>query len=192
MARRSLGGHDGFQYAFTMNEDSDETLMLAYAQGDAAAFESLYGRYRQSLYGYFLRHVSDEPTANDLYQGCWEKVIRGRQRYRERSPFRAWLFHIAHNHLVDHYRAHRSSAPLPEDLADGEQREPPETIDEADRMAAFRSALAGLPPEQREALSLRLDAGLSQEEVAQVTGVGRETVKSRLRYGVRKLREVLP
>ena len=175
-----------------MNEDSDETLMLAYVQGDATAFETLYGRYRRPLYGYFLRHVSDEPTANDLYQGCWEKVIKARQRYRERSPFRAWLFHIAHNHLVDHYRAHRSTAPLPDSLAEATEREPPATLDEAYRMSAFRTALASLPPEQREALSLRLDAGLSQAEVAQVTGVGKETVKSRLRYGIQKLREVLP
>ena len=187
-----LGGRQGFQYAFTMNEDSDETLMLAYAQGDATAFETLYGRYRQPLYGYFFRHVSDEPTANDLYQCCWEKVIKGRQRYRDSAPFRAWLFHIAHNHLVDHYRADRGTAPLPDDLADGQNQDPPEVLDEADRLAAFRAALANLPEEQREALSLRLDAGLSQEEVAQVTGVGRETVKSRLRYGIRKLREVLP
>ncbi|MEE4174763.1 MAG: sigma-70 family RNA polymerase sigma factor [Xanthomonadales bacterium] len=175
-----------------MHEDSDETLMLAYAQGDAKAFEVLYGRYRQSLYGYFLRHVSDEPTANDLYQGCWEKVIRGRKRYRERSPFRAWLFHIAHNHLVDHYRAQRSTAPLPDSLAEESTREPPAQLAEDDRSMAFRAALAELPQEQREALSLRLDAGLSQEEVARVTGVGKETVKSRLRYGIRKLREVLP
>jgi RNA polymerase sigma-70 factor (ECF subfamily) len=175
-----------------MNEDSDEALMLAYAQGDATAFETLYGRYRQPLYGYFIRHVSDEPTANDLYQGCWEKVIKGRRRYRDRSPFRAWLFHIAHNHLIDHYRAHREAAPLPETLADSPDHEPPNAVDEADRRAAFRAALAGLPVEQREALSLRLDAGLSQAEVARITGVGKETVKSRLRYGIRKLREVLP
>lgn len=175
-----------------MTEDSDETLMLAYAQGDATAFETLYGRYRQQLYGYFRRHVSDEPTANDLYQGCWEKVITARDRYRQRSPFRAWLFHIAHNHLVDHYRARRSMAPLPESLADDADREPPEAVADADRMAAFRAALATLPEEQREALSLRLDGGLSQAEVAKVTGVGKETVKSRLRYGIQKLREALP
>jgi RNA polymerase sigma-70 factor (ECF subfamily) len=174
-----------------MHEDSDETLMLAYAQGDATAFETLYGRYRQPLYGYFLRHVSDETTANDLYQGCWEKVIKGRQRYRKSAPFRAWLFHIAHNHLVDHYRAHRSTAPLPDNLADDEHREPSATVTDAERMDAFRAALARLRPEQREALSLRLDAGLSQAEVAEITGVGKETVKSRLRYGIRKLREVL-
>lgn len=175
-----------------MNEDSDETLMLAYAQGNATAFERLYDRYRQPLYRYFLRHIHEESLANDLYQGCWEKVIKGRDGYTEQAPFRAWLFRIAHNHLVDHYRAHRATTSLPESLADDERRGPQASAAQAARREAFRQALESLPEEQREALSLRLDAGLSQAEVAHVTGVGKETVKSRLRYGIRKLQEVLP
>jgi len=174
-----------------MPRDSDEVLMLSYAKGDADAFAVLYGRYRQSLYAYFLRHVSDEPTANDLYQGCWEKVIGARGRYRREAPFRAWLFHIAHNHLVDHYRARRDTAPLPPDLADPDPDRPAEELDEADRRRRFRNALSQLPEEQRDALLLRLEGGLALEQIAAVTGVGPETAKSRLRYATRKLKEVL-
>lgn len=174
-----------------MNGDSDETLMLSYAQGNADAFDALYQRYRQPLYAYFLRHVSDAPTANDLYQGAWEKVVGARKRYRSASPFRAWLFRIAHNHLVDHYRAQRQGSPLPPDLADEQAANPGEEIDEHDRQARFRAAILDLPDDQREALLLRLDAGLGIKEIAEVTGVGRETAKSRLRYATRKLKEVL-
>ncbi len=174
-----------------MNGDSDEALMLSYASGNVRAFDTLYGRYRQSLYGYFLRHVSDEPTANDLYQGCWEKVIGARQRYDRRSPFRAWLFRIAHNHLVDHYRARRDTTTLPPDLEDPDTASPADVLDDAARQARFRAALAALPTDQRDALLLRLEAGLGVEQIAEVTGVGPETAKSRLRYATRKLKEVL-
>ena len=191
MARRSLGGHDGFQYAFTMNEDSDETLMLAYAQGDAAAFESLYGRYRQSLYGYFLRHVSDEPTANDLYQGCWEKVIRARRRYRPTGPFRAWLFRIAHNHAMDDFRRNTPLTGLDDANTASTQPDPADHAVTAERAARLADAVSGLPPDQRDAMLLKLEGGLDLETIARITGVGRETAKSRLRYATARLKKAL-
>ncbi len=174
-----------------MKGDSDEALMLSYAKGNAKSFEALYGRYRQPLFGYFLRHVSDEATANDLYQGCWEKVIAARGRYRRRSPFRAWLFRIAHNHLVDHYRRGRDASPLPPELADPDADNPGEEIDNQVRRTRFLAALATLPEEQRDALLLRLEGDLGLDQIAAVTGVGAETAKSRLRYATKKLKEVL-
>ncbi|MBT8063618.1 MAG: RNA polymerase subunit sigma, partial [Gammaproteobacteria bacterium] len=61
-----------------MRERSDEALMEAYAHGDAAAFERLYRRHRGPLYRYIIRYVGDAAIANDLYQGCWEKIILAR------------------------------------------------------------------------------------------------------------------
>lgn len=174
-----------------MKDDSDEALMLSYAKGDATAFEALYTRYRTPLYRYFMRHVSDPTTANDLYQGCWEKVIAARKRYRDKSPFRAWLFRIAHNHLVDHYRGRRESTPLPPDLEDPNPDRPAKTMDEDARLRRFRSAIATLPRDQRDAFLLRMESGLSLEQLAVATGVTPETAKSRLRYATRKLKEVL-
>lgn len=177
-------------YARRMVESADETLMLAYANGDMAAFEALYGRYRGPLYRYFLRHVSDATTANDLYQGCWEKVIGARQRYSASAPFKAWLFRIAHNHLVDHYRGNRPTGELPDELP-ADNPGPEHALDAAQQQARFRAALAQLPDEQREALLLRLESGLGVEEIATITGVRAETAKSRLRYATAKLKQVL-
>ena len=117
-----------------MRERSDEELMNAYAKGDAAAFDALYQRHRAPLYRYILRQVRDPATANDLYQGSWEKVIRASARYRADAPFKAWLYRIAHNHLVDHFRrerpsvelvveAHASDNPGPEQALAGAHRE---------------------------------------------------------------------
>jgi RNA polymerase sigma factor (sigma-70 family) len=174
-----------------MRNASDEDLMRAYGGGDVAAFEQLYQRYRGPLYRYFNRQVSEPATANDLYQGCWEKVIKARRSYRVRSPFRAWLFRIAHNHLVDHYRAGRPTMELPDDNPGPEGEQPPNRLDQAQRGQRFRTALEGLPPEQRDVLLLRLESGFSVEEIADITGVGAETAKSRLRYATRKLKQVL-
>ena len=174
-----------------MSDASDEALMTRYGQGDAEAFSELYERYRGPLYRYFLRQLGDAVQANDLYQGCWEKVIGARARFREKTPFRAWLFRIAHNHLVDYFRSHRGVQELPETLEDMAGSGPETQLEDEQRQARFSRALLALPEEQRDALLLQLEAGLSLELIAQVTGVGRETVKSRLRYGTRKLKQEL-
>ena len=174
-----------------MSESSDEELMKSYQEGNADAFDALYERYRTSVYGYFNRHVADPSTANDLYQGCWEKLIRARTRYNSKAPFRAWLFRIAHNHLVDHYRAQRKTVTLPETLADERLLPQDRALDEAQQQQRLQTALRALPEEQRDALILRLENGLDVETIGQVTGVGTETAKSRLRYATKKLKQVL-
>jgi len=170
---------------------SDERLMLDYAKGQIAAFETLYARYREPLYRYFARHVTDPATANDLYQGCWEKVIAGRRRYRDRAPFRAWLFRIARNHLTDHYRATRPQTGLAESLADDPVRQPEQLHAHEDRLQLFRRALAALPRAQRDTLLLKLEGELTLEQIAKLSGESRETIKSRLRYATAKLKQAL-
>ena len=187
----ALGVPFTIRYARRMRDTSDETLMLQYASGNMAAFEELYERYRGSLYRYFIRQVSNPATANDLYQGSWEKVIRARGRYRSSAPFKAWLFRIAHNHLVDFYRAAKPSAQIAGDAPDTAQAGPSETLAHEERRAQFRTALLNLPPDQKDALLLKIEVGLDLEEIGKMTGVGAETVKSRLRYATRKLKQAL-
>ena len=186
-----LGVFHAIRYALGMRGPSDEQLMMQYAAGDMAAFENLYDRYRGPLYRYIQRQVRDPATANDLYQGSWEKLIKARKRYKPASPFRAWLFRIAHNHLVDHFRAHRASEPLEPERFVASDPQPSELIDSDQREAQFRSALIQLPPDQRDTLLLKLEAGLGLEEIGRITGVERETVKSRLRYATAKLKRSL-
>ena len=178
-------------YAPRMRDLGDEELMQRYANGDASAFETLYPRYRDSLYRYFLRHLGESALANDLYQGCWEKVIRARQSYQPGTPFRAWLFRIAHNHVVDHYRSSRPSEELRPDLHASSESSPLEHATAAENAARFMNQLALLPAEQRDALLLRFESGLGLAQIGQVIGVNAETVKSRLRYATKKLKQAL-
>ena len=174
-------------------EPTDEELMLAYGVGDAGAFELLYSRHRGPLFRFMLRQVRDHGTAEELYQDVWQRVITARARYQPDARFSTWLFQIAHNRLTDHWRSLQHRPPAP---ADAEER----TVREADpqtperQLSAFEErrrlqlALEQLPADQREVVLLRLEQELSLEQIGQITGVGRETVKSRLRYALDKLR----
>jgi len=174
-----------------MGSHSDEQLMLEYAAGSVTAFETLYARYRGPLYRFILRRVKVPATANDVYQGSWEKIIKARRTYRQEVPFKAWMYRIARNHVVDHFR--RSPPQADGDafeLADTAAR-PDQWLEKVEAAASLERAIAHLPDEQQEALLLKLEGGLDLREIADVTGVSTETAKSRLRYALAKLRPML-
>lgn len=186
----------------TAPEPADEALMLAYARGDVAAFEQLYARHRLRLYRYLLGQLRDGALADELFQDVWQKVIAARAGWRPEAAFATWLYRIAHNRLADHWRALRHRPAAPEDAGERTARVPdPDTperrLSEFEQRRQLQLALDALPPEQREVVMLRLEQELSLQEIGEVTGVGRETVKSRLRYAMDKLRarlgpEVVP
>lgn len=174
-------------------ELTDEELMLAYGAGEVNAFELLYSRHRGPLFRFMLRQVREHGTAEELYQDVWQRVIAARERYRPEARFSTWLYQIAHNRLTDHWRALQHRPLAPENGNDRAEREPdPQTPER--RLSAFEErrrlqlALEQLPADQREVVLLRLEQELSLEEIGRITGVGRETVKSRLRYALDKLR----
>lgn len=189
--RGILGALFKIGYAALMREISDEKLMQRYAKGDAKAFDQLYARHRAPLYRYFSRQVNNPATANDLYQGAWEKIIKARKKYQPRAPFKVWMYRIAHNHLVDHYRRLRPEGTLEPDTLPATQADPSQDMIDNEQNARLRAGITALPVEQRNALLLQLETGLKMEEIANVTGVGRETVKSRLRYAVKYLKRSL-
>jgi RNA polymerase sigma-70 factor (ECF subfamily) len=178
-------------------DPGDEALMLAWSGGDASAFEQLYGRHRTRLYRYFLRQLRDPALADDFFQDTWQKVIAARHEWRPDAPFAAWLYRIAHNRLGDHWRAARLRPVAPGDadarLARLPGHDTPErTLGEFEQRRELQLALEALPQEQRDVVLLRLEQELTLEQIGAITGVGRETVKSRLRYAMDKLRQQLP
>ena len=167
--------------------------MLSFKAGESASFEALYERHRGPLYRYFARQV-DAMFVDDLFQDTWLKVIRAKASYRVGAPFQAYLYRIAHNVLVDHYRRRAQPAlPVASDRLDPPDDAPgPEhEAAAAELRAAFVAALGSLPSEQRETFLLHEEAGRTLEQIAAVVGTGRETVKSRLRYAVKRLRQAL-
>jgi len=164
--------------------------MLAYRDGDAGAFETLYARHRGALYRFVLRSLKDRGTAEELFQEAWIRVIEARERYAPSARFSTWLYTIAHNLLVDHWR--RKGLVLvdsDEEPASGD--DPAQRVEARQTAARFLQALEALPPAQREAFLLHEEAGLSVAEIAAATGSNEEAAKSRLRYAMAKLKAVI-
>jgi RNA polymerase sigma-70 factor (ECF subfamily) len=187
---------------------SDEALMLAHRDGDAAAFDLLYGRWRARLYRYLL-HQAGAAVADEMHQDVWMKVIAACGRYEVTAKFSTWLFRIAHNRLVDHWRRlGREIVDVAADLADedpdgeawdpvaaasapAEEANPERRAGRAQLARQLVAAIDALPELQREAFLMAEEGGMTLEEIAAATGTGRETVKSRLRYALAKLRSQL-
>lgn len=174
---------------------SDENLMLRYSRGDAGAFEALYQRHKGPLYRFILRQCGQQ-YADEIYQDIWLKVINSRLRYRVKAAFKTWLYQIARNRLIDHYRR-QGIRPLDDNpdalssLSDPEQQQPENQLEASYRHERLLNAIASLPRDQKEAFLLKEEAGLAVEEIASTTGVTYEAAKSRLRYAVRKLKAEL-
>lgn len=171
----------------------DDVLMLAWVAGDVVAFEQLYARHRGPLFRFLLRQLRDQALAEEFFQDVWQRVIAARAGWKPDAAFATWLFRIAHNRLNDHWRGlkHRPATP-----DDGDERAarvpdpatPEHALSEFEQRRRLQLAIEALPDEQRAVVLLRLEQELSLEDIAAITGTGRETVKSRLRYAMDKLR----
>jgi RNA polymerase sigma-70 factor (ECF subfamily) len=179
---------------------TDEALMLAYRDGAAAAFEVLYARHRARLYRYLAHQVPE--AADELFQDVWLRVIRARAGYEVSAKFTTWLYRIAHNRLMDHFRARARHHERSYDHDDALAMEvnsvaaagfddPPSTLERKRAVGRIVAAVESLPAAQREAFLLAEEADMSVDDIAAATGVGRETAKSRLRYALAKLRDLL-
>lgn len=174
-----------------MEEAPDEQLMLAYRGGDAGAFDTLYRRHRARLYRFVVRSIKSRAVAEELYQEIWMRVIEARRSYAPKARFTTWLYTIAHNRMVDHWRRAGLSLVSLEEASDppaSAAADPLRQAEARETLARFAAALEGLPPAQREAFLLHEEAGLSVAEIAAATGSNEEAAKSRLRYAVAKLK----
>ena len=170
-------------------EAPDEALMLAYRGGDAGAFETLYARHRARLYRFVLRSVKNRATGEELFQEIWMRVIEARARYTPQARFTTWLYTIAHNHLVDHWRKRGLTlVALEGDEIAGSNPDPVDHAEARQALTRFAAALEALPALQREAFLLHEESGLGIKEIAAATRSNEEAAKSRLRYAMAKLK----
>ena len=173
--------------------DPDETLMIAYSNGDADAFAELYARHRGALYR-FIRRQCSSAVVDELFQDVWTRLIAARDRYQPSAKFSTYLYQVARNRLIDYFRASgrnledASGDDLPEAPA-ARGHQPENAVETRQQASQLLTLIEALPTAQREAFLLHQEAGLTLEEIGEVTGAGRETVKSRLRYALSNLRE---
>lgn len=188
------------------DDDTDEALMLAYAAGDASAFARLYDRHERPVYRFFLRQGVAAHQADDLLQEIWMAILQGAHRYTVSARFTTLLYLVARRKLIDQWRAGRQHVLLDDAandpdgesdadgttrmdrVADGDAAQPDVQAMSRQHADGFVTAVQALPPAQREAFLLHVDGELTMQQMADVTGVGIETLKSRLRYAMRRVR----
>lgn len=186
-----------FASADSLEASSDESLLARYREGDSAAFEILYARHRQGLYRFLLGLSGKPELADEVFQDTWLSLIRSASQPQGRSTFRTWLFQIARNRLIDHWRKHGAHQPLHDSYdeqlhAVGDKTNDPEQLLSLSRDSQrLESALQTLPADQREVFLLRAHGDLDLAQIASLTETPLETVKSRLRYAQQKLRRLL-
>ncbi len=168
--------------------------MQGFAAGDASAFDQLYERHRGPLFRFLQRQCGDRAQAEELFQDVWMALISARERYRVEAKFTTYLYTLARHRMIDHFRRQGVRSQIYTDT-DEESIEshpatnpnPEQQLEASRNVNQLLTLVKGLPSAQREVILLRAEAGLSIEEIAQVTSSERETVKSRLRYALDKL-----
>ena len=186
----------------------DDQLMLAYAGGDAAAFDALYARHEGALFRFVRRLLGGAlaAQADEVFQDTWVRIIASRASFSPQgAAWRTWAFTIAHNAAMDRLRVSGRELSLPgmesDDASDpmdwlqgALDMSHPSTEDVAFWRAAGQQLLQcldELPDAQRAAFLLHHEDGASVEDMAQRLGLAFETAKSRLRYALQKLRSCM-
>jgi RNA polymerase sigma-70 factor (ECF subfamily) len=183
----------------------DETLMLRYQQGDRAAFAQLVRRHQTALYNFALRQVRIPQVAEDVVQESFVRVVQNAPDFKHEARFTTWVYTITRNLCIDHLRKRALRKHPSLDESKGEEGDGP-TLGEqtADPRASVEREATGtelkeriaravdtLPDEQREVFLMREIANLPFKEIAEITGVPENTVKSRMRYALERLQEAL-
>ncbi len=160
--------------------DEERMLVLRAAKHDSEAFARLYDRFVDKIYKYIYYKVGAKSDAEDLtaqvFLKAWEAI--GKYRVTER-PFSAWLYRIAHNLVVDHFRTRRDAVPIEEATRLEEKQADLDDLTEAHLTAeTLQRAINRLTHDQQQVIILRFLEGYSTEQVAEIMGKGQGAVRT--------------
>lgn len=182
---------------------SDSLLVSCYQNGNEGALAELIDRHQKELYAFIYYKLLDEDLSNDIFQDTFMKIIvtLKEKRYNEEGKFLLWAKRIAHNLIIDYYRARSKNPKLSETTFENEDysifdllREPSESVE--DRMVTaqiysdLNRMMKHLPENQQEVLRLRFFDGLSFKEIAEQTDSSINTTLGRVRYALINLRKM--
>jgi len=179
--------------------------MLRFQRGDVSAFGDLVQRHKLALFNFILRQVHSTPTAEDILQDSFLRVIKSSLDFKHDARFCTWLYAIARNLCVDHLRkmsvrkhdsidgpsSERTPGTVPAPADPHPQASAERSVQSMELRDRIVAAVDALPEDQREVFLLREVANLGFKEIATVTGTTENTVKSRMRYALEKLQESL-
>ena len=180
---------------------SDQKLLKCYLSGDRNAISQLIERHSRRVRDYIQMMVKDGDVADDIFQETFIKAVRviDEGRYTDNGRFLSWILRIAHNQVIDHFRAQKQNRQLNEAEAGydvlGTLRLAERTVEDeivCEQIASdVRRMVELLPDEQREVVMMRYYSGLSFKEIAEQTGVSINTALGRMRYALINLRKMI-
>lgn len=193
--------------SFSREEVTDEVLMMRFQGGDRSAFAGLVRRHKTSIYNFILRQVRAAQVAEDLVQDVFVKIVHNATDFKHEARFTTWAYAIARNLCIDHLRKMALRRHPSLDQPSHEDGEGPtlgeRMADKTPGASAERAAIGTelgvritraveeLPAEQREVFLLRELGNIPFKDIAEITGVPENTVKSRMRYALERLQEAL-
>jgi RNA polymerase sigma-70 factor (ECF subfamily) len=193
--------------AAVRGDASDEVLMVRYQRGDREAFALLVKRYNKPVYNFVLRQLKAPALCEDLTQEVFMRLVQNAAEFKHEARFSTWLYAIARNLCIDQLRRlqHRRHPSLDQPLgadADGQtlgdlvsSQHPSSSAERsaaaAEVQASIVNAVEALPDDQREVFLLREIADLPFRDIAELTGASENTVKSRMRYALDRLKQAL-
>ena len=180
---------------------SDQVLLNRYLAGDQHAISQLIERHSRRVRDYIQMMVKDEDEADDIFQETFIKAVRviDDGRYTDNGKFLSWILRIAHNQVIDHFRARKQDKTTNEAEAGydmlGSLRFSEGNVEDAmvseQIEADIRMLVELLPAEQREVVMMRYFSGLSFKEIAEQTDVSINTALGRMRYALINLRRMI-
>jgi len=193
--------------AAVQGDATDEMLMVRYQRGERKAFVELVRRHNRPIYNFVLRQLRMPSLAEDVTQDVFMRLVQNAAEFKHEARFSTWLYTIARNLCIDQLRklSHRRHASLdqregnqPDAQLLGETISDPSPLSSAEHNAlssevrsSIVRAVDSLPDDQREVFLLREVASLPFRDIAEITGVGENTVKSRMRYALDRLKDAL-
>lgn len=185
----------------TLESMTDEELALSYINGNNRAFDELLSRSQDKIFNYIMYIVKDEDLANDLFQETFLKAITKMQsgKYTDSGKFFWWLTRVAHNVIIDHYRAlknrHVVEPTKDNDLSNLNSNSVLDGCRESEManiqvLHDVKKLMEALPEQQREVVFMRYYQELSFKEIAKITGVSINTSLGRMRYALINLRKL--
>ena len=180
---------------------SDRVLLNDYLSGNRSAMSQLIERHSRRVRDYINMMVKDRDVAEDIFQETFIKAVRviDEGRYTDNGKFLSWILRIAHNQVIDHFRAQRQDKAVSESEAGydvfGTLRLAERTVEDALVSEQIehdvRALVELLPAEQREVVMMRYFSGLSFKDIAEQTNVSINTALGRMRYALINLRRMI-
>ncbi|MFO7890628.1 MAG: sigma-70 family RNA polymerase sigma factor [bacterium] len=175
----------------------DSIWVKTFLAGNQKGFDKLYKKYEKPLFSYIFKYTHNRETAEDVFQKTWFKAIRGLRDYKEQGSFGSWIFGIAHNNCIDHFR--KSFKRQIDDnisdqgmdvLEDKITINPEEQLVQKEDRDQLKQAIKELPEEQKQVILLRLYGELPFKEIAEKCECSINTVLGRMHYAVRNLKKM--